>query len=63
MATTPVSAPTTPPVTVEKYQIQAVHGLVIHPYTLTNFKVNKPVAHEQDEWTLAQINAGLLKLV
>lgn len=49
--------------TVEMYDMKAVHGLLIHPYTLTNFVTEKPTPHVKDAWCVVQIEAGKLEIV
>lgn len=55
---TPVEAPKTR--TIELHPLQAVHGLLIHPYTETHFVTSKAIPHELDTWCKAQVDAGKL---
>lgn len=48
---------------IEVFEMQAVHGLLIHPYTHTRFVPEKSLPHEIDNWTQGQIDAGKLKIV
>lgn len=51
------------PITVDLHQMLAVHGLLIHPYTLTHFNISKPLPHVLDVWCQTQIDADKLKIV
>lgn len=51
------------PKTVQLFDMQAVHGLLIHPYTGTRFVKDKKVPHEKDRWCESQIEGGKLALV
>lgn len=51
------------PKTIEVYNLKAVHGLLIHPYTHTRFVPDKALSHEIDGWCKSQIEAGKLVVV
>lgn len=58
---TPPAAPTKS-VVEELHYMQAVYGLLIHPFTLVHFKVEEAKKHVLDDWCKVQIEAGKLKL-
>ena len=48
---------------VDLYDMKAVYGLLIHPYTQTRFNRDKAIGHELDGWCKTQIEAGKLAVV
>jgi len=48
---------------IEVFNMRAVHGLLIHPYTQARFVTDKDHEHVKDLWCEIQIEAGKLKIV
>lgn len=61
LAPAPKPAPAEPQKVVPRFQ--AVHGLLVHPFTRQRFEVAKPVEAEPDGWILDQVAANKLREV